>query len=221
MTVFAFNLERDHLSIASDTVIYTTGSPARIVGHGSKVFTVPHLRFALCGRGVVDVVVDIYRRLVVAAPASFFEAVAMLPELARAATEAWAADAGLDDHGDRQVAELLAGGFDRDAGRARLFLCVNYRGFALEEYPAGAGIGCIPSLPADLRPNLDALPARDRLMSVMRAAATYFASAATGGCVVGGAVELTVISGGKVSTREIGHLPVSATVSIAATVGAR
>lgn len=225
MTAFSFDLGRDHLSIASDTVIYTTGSPARIVGHGSKVFTIPHLRFALCGRGVVEIIVDIYRRLVVAAPGTFAEAIDMLPELARAATEAWAAESGLDDHGDRQVVELLAGGYDREGSRARLVLCVNYRGFQPEEYPAGAGYGVIPSLPRDLRPNLDAFPARERLMACMRAAAAYFAAEARG-VVVGGAIELTVVSATKVSTREIGFLPVPALApisvqGIAATPGAR
>lgn len=210
MTAFAFDLARDRLSIASDTVIYSTSSTPRVVGFASKVFVLPLPRVVLCGRGVVEIVVDVYRRLVVATPESFAEAVELLPEIARTATEAWAADVGLDDHADRQTVELLAGGYDREAGRARLFLCVNYRGFALEEYPAAAGIGVIPALPSALRPNIAGLPLRDRMLAGIRGASRYFASdpERAKGAVIGGEIEMTTITASEVSCRPIGFLPV-------------
>lgn len=213
MTAFCFDLGRDRLAIASDTVAYELGAVTRVTGFTSKVFTIPRLRLMLCGRGVLEIAAQVHARLAVAPVADFGEAVELLPQLLREETEAWAAAHEVDDAGDRQVAELLFGGFDRQAGRARLFLAVNYRGFALEEYPAGAGIGCIPSLPRDLRPDLDQLPARDRLMSIMRAAREYFVAEARGGCVVGGLIELTTVSSAKISTREIGNLPVIVPIS--------
>jgi hypothetical protein len=52
MTAFAFDLSADHLAIAADTAAYMVGSEARLIGFTSRVFTIPRLRLALCGRGL-------------------------------------------------------------------------------------------------------------------------------------------------------------------------
>lgn len=210
MTAFAFDLAPDRLAIASDTVIYSTGSTARVVGFASKVFVLPRLRFVLCGRGIVEIAAEVHRRLAVAPIATFGEAVEMMPGLLRAATDEWAAANGLEDPGQRQVFEALYAGFDREAGRARLFSAWNYEGFEAHELPPGCGCGVIPVLPSELRPDIAGLPLRDRLLAGIRAAARYFASdpERAKGAVIGGEIELTTITASEIACRPIGFLPV-------------
>lgn len=210
MTAFAFDLAPARLAISSDTVVYSIGETPQVLGYASKIFVIPRLRFVLCGRGVVEIVAEIYKRLIIAPPENFAEAAESLPEIARSVTAQWAADLGLDDHADRQAAELLFGGFDREASRARLLQAVNYHDFAVEELPAGAGCGVVPSLPPELRPAVDGLPLRDRLMAGMKSASAYFRSdpARSKGAIVGGEVEAVLVNVGGVKVRTIGFLPV-------------
>lgn len=212
MTAFAFDLSRDKLSIAADTAIYSVGAEARLTSFASKVFMLPRPRLMICGRGVVGIVADVYCRLAVMPIATFAEAVELLPGLLRGATDEWATAHGIEDHSERQIFEGLFGGFDREAGRARLFAAYNYQGYSLEEFPPGCGCGVIPCLPESLRPDIAGLPLRDRMMRGIRAAASYFASdpERAKGAVVGGEVEMTTITASEVSCRPIGFLPVAA-----------
>src|SRR3954449_12528148 len=98
MTAFAFDLSADRLAIASDTVVYSTGAIARIVGFASKVFVVPRLRFVFCGRGIVEIGAEVYHRLVVETVATFAEAVELPPGLLGDATGECAEAHGIEDH---------------------------------------------------------------------------------------------------------------------------
>src|SRR4051794_12644053 len=212
MTAFAFDLAPDRLAIASDSAIYTVGTEARLIGFSSKVFTIPRLRFMLCGRGIIDIAADVHHRLAVSPVATFAEAVELMPALLRDATDAWAEANGVEDHRSRQVAEMLYGGYDREAGRARLFAAYNYEDFVPQELPAGAGCGVVPTLPAAMRPNIDGLPPRKRMLRGLRAAARYVASDPTRakGAVIGGECEMTTVRASGISTVTIGFLPVAA-----------
>jgi hypothetical protein len=136
----------------------------------------------------------------------------MLPGLLRDATAEWCEAHDIEDHRARQVFEAVYGGFDREAGRARLFAAYNYEGFVPQELPAGAGCGVIPTLPPELRPDIDGLPPRKRMLRGLRAAARYVASdpARAKGAVIGGECEMTTVRASGISTVTIGFLPVAA-----------
>jgi hypothetical protein len=222
MTAYVLDLRRDRLTIGSDTCAYVVAEAVRPLGFTSKVTPIPHLRAALCGRGILAIGYEAAMTLNLSAELqTFSQAAAALPDILRRVTSRYAAHVGIGDHRDTQIFEAIFCGWDAEQQRMRLLTFYNYQGDDGygngEDFPPGAyGAVVMPVLPPDfaLPPEAAKLSTTLRIRAGMEAARRYFLD--NGAAIVGGELVTTEITPQGITQQIIGQFEDFAQTRVAA-----
>ncbi|MGL4960351.1 MAG: hypothetical protein ACRC67_03885 [Inquilinus sp.] len=167
MTAFVFQLDKDRATITSETAASLMGSTVTECGFVGKVYSIPHLRLAICGRGPLQIVWQAYAALVGAMDLrDADEALERLPGILQDVTEDFAYDAGIADWRKAALVEVYAFAWSPKRRHVVGFGLINYqKDFALQAIPHGT-VHTVPVM-GDLRPKTNDHVA---LMRAMQAA---------------------------------------------------
>jgi hypothetical protein len=210
VTGYAISFGRERVVIAADTAIYLPArppAPQQVVGYTSKVYPLAHLRAAIFGRGVAQIIAETAMLVGLAPPLGTIEAVAeAMPSLLRATTERYCSLAGIDDPAKYLLGEVYLAGWSEAESRMRAYLWQNWDDWQQPRAPGDYGAFALPPLPDEEMParrgSLDA-----HLVAVMRAQRRFFEAHPEHGVVVGGEVQRWEITRMGISQRVIHRFP--------------
>jgi hypothetical protein len=213
VTAYAISFARERVVIAADTVFYLPdrqAAPPRILGYGTKVHPLAHLRAAIFGRGIGKLITETAGLVLMAPHLDSIERVAgTMPQMLRAVTGRYCRSAGIDDPSAYGMAEVYLVGWSEADRRMRFWVWGNiddWHGFADDGSGTLYRMLAMPPLPDDEMParrgSLDA-----HLVAVMAAERRFFEARPECGVMVGGEVQAWQITRNGISQRVIHRFP--------------
>lgn len=211
MTAFVFDYSPERALITSDTMASLMGDTVTECGFVGKVYSIPHLRLAICGRGPVQLVWQAYAALVGAIDLrNADEALERLPGILQDASDDYCYQAGIPNWRNTALLEVYAFAWSPSRRRVLGYGAANYKdAYALQSIPRG--VHCVPDLGA-LRPSTNDPVA---LMKAMQAA---FGQGAAD-IKIGGQIMQNSVSELDIGARVIGRFPDYATGADRAAAG--
>ncbi len=215
MTAFAHDYRRDRITVCADTLGYVPDRrEVRPLGFLCKVFSLPHLRAVVYGRGQMWLVAQAVAALQLDSDCVEIEdAAALLPGKLRKLTAQYAQLVGWQGNiAEIHALELTLAGYSQAEGRMRLWQFASYENYKPhnENDSDYGGPYPWPILPVQYRPRQDpSQPLEKRMIGVIQAIDRYFVAepGINHGQRVGGEITLTEVTPDAITSRVVFRFP--------------